>query len=85
MHLGGVELSALRLSVLALPRFCTDRGSRPPLAGLLGYNLLARLAVRLDYESRTLTLTPARDFHYRGAGAHVPLFFTDNTIHLRGC
>jgi hypothetical protein len=80
MHLGDVELSDLDLPVLALPRFSTDRGTRPPQAGLLGYNLLARFAVRLDYESRILTLTPLRDFHYRGAGAHVPLFFTDNTI-----
>jgi Aspartyl protease/PDZ domain len=79
MHLGDVELSDLDMPVLALPRFFTDRGTRPPLAGLLGYNLLARFAVRLDYESRMLTLTPSRDFHYRGAGAHMPLF-TDNTI-----
>jgi Aspartyl protease/PDZ domain len=80
MHLGDVELSDLDLPVLALPRFSTDRGTRPPLAGLLGHNLLARFAVRLDYESRTLTLTPERDFYYRGAGTHVPLFFADNTI-----
>jgi Aspartyl protease len=56
--LGGVELSDQHRPVLPC------RAS-PPIAvfGLLGYNLLARFAVRLDYESRTLTLTPARDFH----------------------
>jgi PDZ domain/Aspartyl protease len=40
--------------------------------------LLSRFAVRLDYENRALTLTPAGDFHYGQAGTRVPLFFADN-------
>jgi hypothetical protein len=77
LRVGDAELSDLRLPVLPLPRFYTDRGTRPPVAGLVGHDLLAQFAVRLDYESRTLTLTPARAFHYSEAGTRVPLFFAD--------
>lgn len=75
MRLGGAELSDLPLPVVPLPRFLTDRGSRPPLAGFVGYELLARFAVRLDYGSRRLTLAPAHDFRYEGTGVRVPLSF----------
>jgi hypothetical protein len=34
-------------------------------------------AVRLDYDHKTLTLTPAQDFHYRSTGSRVPLVFAD--------
>jgi hypothetical protein len=40
-------------AVLALPRYLTDRGNRPPIAGFIGYELLARFAARLDYDNRT--------------------------------
>ena len=39
-------------AVLGLPSYVTDRGSRPPLAGFIGYELLARFAARLDYENK---------------------------------
>ncbi len=77
LHLGGAELSDIAVPVIPLPRFFTDRGSRPPLAGFIGYKLLERFVVRLAYEDRALTLIPARDFHYGGTGERVPLFFAD--------
>lgn len=83
VRVGDAQLSDLRLPVLPLPRFYTDRGTRPPVAGLVGYDLLAQFAIRLDYESGTLTLTPARAFHYGEAGTRVPLFFADKLPVLR--
>ena len=77
MRLGDAELLDQSMLVVPLPRFLTDRGSRPPLAGFVGYELLTQFAVRLDYEGRTMTLTPAQDFHYRGTGVRVPLDFAD--------
>ena len=77
MRLGGAELLEQPLLVLPLPRFVTDRGDRPPLAGVIGYELLARFAVRLDYDHRMLTLTPAPDFRYRAGGKRAPLVFVD--------
>ena len=77
MRLGAAELLDQPMLVLPLPRFVTDRGDRPPLAGVVGYELLARFAARLDYDHRMLTLAPARDFHYRAGGKRAPLAFVD--------
>jgi Aspartyl protease len=74
---GGAELLDQPLLVLPLPRFVTDRGNRPALAGVVGYELLARFAVRTDYDHRMLTLTPAPDFHYQAGGKRVPLVFVN--------
>ena len=75
-RLGDVELTDQPLIVGPLPRYLTDRGSRPPLAGIVGYELLARFAVRLDYEDRQLSLTPGEDFQYVGQGTKEPLRFS---------
>jgi len=78
MRFGDTKLLDQPLIVSSLPQFLTDRGDRPPLVGLFGYELLLNFAVRLDYDHKTLTLTPAQDFHYRSAGSRVPLVFVDN-------
>ena len=66
LRLGGAELSDIALPVIPLPQFITDRGNRAPLAGLIGFGVLSRFAVRLSYDDRTLTLIPAEDFRYSG-------------------
>ena len=79
VRLGDAEMTDQPFAVLALPRYLTDRGNRPPIAGFIGYELLARFAARLDYDNRTLTLKPGRDFRYEGKGVRVPLVFAGNT------
>ena len=79
LRLGDAELLDQPLLVLPLPRFLTDRGDRPPVAGFVGYEVLAEFAVRLDYEGRMLTLTPARDFRHEGTGERVPFAFADTS------
>jgi molybdate transport system substrate-binding protein len=79
LRLGGAELSDMALPVIPLPQFITDRGNRAPLAGLIGFGVLSRFAVRLSYDDQTLTLIPAGDFRYSGRGERVPLFFADKT------
>jgi predicted aspartyl protease len=79
VRLGDAEMTDQPFAVLGLPSYVTDRGSRPPLAGFIGYELLARFAARLDYENKTLTLTPGPDFRYDGKGVRVPLAFIDKT------
>jgi predicted aspartyl protease len=75
MRVGEAELSDLHVPVVPLPRFFTDRGIRPPLAGLLGYELLAHFALRLDYQHKTVTLTPMGNFRYSGVGERIALLF----------
>jgi PDZ domain/Aspartyl protease len=79
IRLGGLEMTDQPFFVVPLPRYLTDRGNRAPLAGFIGYELLARFAVRLDYDKRSLTLTPDSDFRHDGEGVHVPLLFRDKT------
>jgi len=83
VRLGDAEMTDQPFAVLALPRYLTDRGNRPPIAGFIGYELLARFAARLDYDNRTLTLKPGRDFRYEGKGVRVPLVFAGNTPVVR--
>jgi hypothetical protein len=77
VRLGDAEMTDQTFAVLALPRYLTDRGSRPPLAGFIGYELLVRFGVRLDYEGKTLTLSPGGDFRFNGKGVRVPLVLTE--------
>jgi PDZ domain/Aspartyl protease len=79
VRIGESEMTNQSFAVVALPPYLTDRGSRSPLAGFIGYELLARFAARLDYESKTLTLSLGRDFRYDGKGIRVPLVLTDKT------
>jgi hypothetical protein len=77
LRLGNAQLSDIALPVIPLPHFITNRGYRVPLAGLIGFGVLSRFAVRLSYDDQTLTLTPAGNFRYSGTGKRVPLFFAD--------
>ena len=79
VSLGHAEMTDQRFAVLGLPPYVTDRGSRSPLAGFIGYELLARFAARLDYDRKTLTLTPGPDFRYHAKGERVPLSFAEKT------
>jgi PDZ domain/Aspartyl protease len=79
MRLGDLEMTDQPFFVVPLPRHLTDRGNRVPLAGFIGDELFARFAVRLDYDNRTLTLTPDSDFRYDGEGVRVPLLSRDKT------
>jgi hypothetical protein len=79
VRLGNAEMIDQPFAVLGLPRYLTDRGSLPPLAGFIGYELLARFAARLDYDGKTVTLTPGQDFHHDGKGTRIPLAFTGRT------
>ena len=77
VRIGEAQVANVVVPVAPFPRFITDRGNRPPVAGLIGYEFLKRFAIRIAYENATLMLTPAQDFHYTGNGQRVPLFFAD--------
>src|SRR5215472_3472178 len=79
VRLGEAEMTDQPFAVLGLPRYVADRGSRQPLAGFIGWELLARFAARLDYDDETLTLTPGQDFRYGGQGMRIPLAFIGKT------
>lgn len=73
--IGAATLHEPLVTVLDLPNTIVDRGSRPPLAGLIGAELLARYAVTIDYTRRILTLhNPG--FRPQSAAFSLPLGFS---------
>ena len=76
---GAVRLSDLAAVSLALPDGF-DRSLGEPLAGFIGYDLLSRFVVRIDYADRKLTFTAPNAFQPTPAdGKSVPLNL-DNDI-----
>jgi hypothetical protein len=63
--------------VLSLPRALVDRGARPPVDGVLGYQLFTNFVVQLDYQKHLMTLTRPQGFRYAGSGVCVPLLLTE--------
>jgi hypothetical protein len=55
-----------------------------PVDGMLGFEVFARFAVRLDYGARTMTLWPFERFDPKGAGTAVPFVFYDHLPNVRG-
>ncbi len=46
----------------------------------VGYELLRRFAVRIDFEKQRLTFYDGSQFHYSGAGTAVPLRIQENAL-----
>jgi hypothetical protein len=78
MQIGGVMFKDQHFFVIPLQYNTVARGQRPPLAGILGLEILERLAMRLDYRNRTITFFPRESYRHNGTGAAVPITFTDD-------
>ncbi len=55
-----------------------------PVDGMLGFEVFARFAVRIDYGAQTMTLWPFAKFDPKGAGTAVPFVFYDHLPSVRG-
>ncbi|WP_266157343.1 aspartyl protease family protein [Dyella silvatica] len=78
-RLGQIKLDDQRFGILDLPRIMTDRGDRPPVAGLIGYEVLRRFVTRIDYDRHELTFTPTASFRYTGSATPAVLTFDSRT------
>ena len=78
VEIGGVSLRDQSFKVVPIQYDFTERGLKPPLAGLLGLELFERFAMRLDYRKQTLTFRPLSSAP-KGRGVAVPIRFTDDT------
>ena len=74
VRIGSAELLDQPFLVIPYPYSFYERGTRTPLAGILGLEFFERFAVRLDYGDRTVTLTPLSTFH-DPRGTAVPFTF----------
>jgi len=92
MDLGIVRAHALTLGGLTLARpllYVIDPGSLRDAEslefdGLVGFDLLSLLAVRIDYDTRTLTLTEPATFSRPPDAIGVPFEFADRTPIVHG-
>lgn len=73
VRLPGLTLDSEPIGTLPLDSLGSRSGR--PMDVILGYLLLSRCAVRIDYATRTLTLYRADRFKYSGGGTVLPLTF----------
>ena len=73
LRLPGLTLDSEPIGTLPLDSLGSRSGR--PMDVILGYPLLSRCAVRIDYAERTLTLYRADRFKYSGGGTVLPLTF----------
>ena len=83
MDIGGVTFRDQNFFVIPLQYNTVARGQRPPLAGILGLEILERLAVRLDYRNRTMTFWPRESYRHDGQGMAAPITFSDDIPLIR--
>lgn len=74
LQIGGLLVRDQTFYVIDMP----DDSGAPSLA--VGYELLRRFAVKIDYEHQRLTFYDGPHFHYSGPGTAVPLRFQDNAL-----
>lgn len=85
LQIGAATLRDQHFYVIPLQYGTVERGARPVLAGIIGLELFERLAVRIDYPARTMTLhTFAQAAAERRAGTAVPMSFDDDMPLVRG-
>lgn len=84
-RLGQVQLDQQRFLIVDLPLLLTDRGERPAIAGLIGYEVLRRFTTRIDYDQQQLTFTPAGGLRELAGDDVLPLSFDGRTpmVHAR--
>ncbi|WP_250622992.1 aspartyl protease family protein [Pinirhizobacter soli] len=78
-RLGPVQMEQQRFLIIDLPLLLTDRGDRPAIAGLIGYELLRRFTTRIDYGRQQLTFSAAGSLRNSAGAGVLPLSFDGRT------
>jgi hypothetical protein len=80
LAVGGVSVPRMQVSVGALDALQRQTGRR--FDGLLGYDVLSRFVVELDYARGRVTFHDPATFRYDGAGEVLPFRLEMNLIHI---
>ncbi len=78
LQIGGVTIRNQPFFVIPLGNHFADRGTKPPLAGILGLELFERMAIAIDYVGGTMTFQPLAQYRHEGPGTAVPIRFYDD-------
>lgn len=76
--LGDARIDDQSVLVMGFSPVLTDRGDKPPIAGLLGLEVFERFVVTIDPAKKQLILQPFKSFTPPAAAAAVPIRFTDD-------
>jgi len=78
--IGDADIRDLTFLVMPYPYAFQERGTREPIAGILGLEIFERFAVTFDYDHQQLILQPfdRGEQPAEGKGSAVPLSFTDD-------
>jgi hypothetical protein len=80
--IGAVQLRDQLFAVVPLEKLGEVEGM--PFHGIIGYELFKRLIVRIDYDTRMLTLTDAAAWTPNNAGTAVPFVFNGTVPEVAG-
>ncbi len=78
---GGVKLEFPHLIAVPLDEVSNSYGKN--IDAIVGYQLMAKYVVKIDFDQRTLTLYDPATFEYRGSGAVLPLDAGNHTPVVR--
>lgn len=81
VHLPGVTLAGASIAAMPLAPF--KRASGRSMDGIVGYPLMSRCVVKIDYAARVLELIPAESFDYHGSGTVLPLTFENRLPYVK--
>jgi len=82
VQVGEATVSNQVFAVFPLESFASAEGL--PQSGLIGYEVLKRFTVRVDYENSLLSLTDPSAFAYEGKGTVVPFQFNGHIPQVEG-
>jgi predicted aspartyl protease len=74
--LPGVDVPSKTVAVLDFSQLLPSLGH--DMAGLLGYDVISRFVLRIDYQNEIIGLSDPNSFKYSGTGIEIPLGFTGN-------
>ena len=83
LQVGNVVLHGLRFHVVPLP-YVMEHGFSETIVGGLGYELLQRVALRIDFAHSKLSFWDARSFRYQGRGKPIPFFLLGHVPVVNG-
>lgn len=76
--LGKARIDDQPMRVIHFSPLITDQGSKPPIAGLLGFEFLERFAVTIDLADKVLILQRFSSFRSPKGATVLPIRFTGN-------
>ena len=83
LELPGVEIPTKMIAEFPDPGLSAIAGQR--FEGVIGYDVISRFVVRLDYQNKTMTLYDPATFHYSGPGSAIPITFRNgNNLNIPG-